>query len=149
MRYHDFHLREYRVSDFGKHIALDLVYDYPGKPNEESRIEFFDVALYNFTHTGGAIITDIEETSLSDLLSEVGASLSVWSHQHGVTGWRDNLENYQKGLESARYKAWRVISAIGFYGFIVAQSVHQVTPNKSSSPDDVARAAQLNRHTLR
>jgi len=131
MRYHDFHLREYRVSDFGKHITLDLVFDYSGKPKEESRIEFAGVALYNFTHTGGAIITDIEETSLSDLFSEVGASLSVWNHQHGVTGWRDNLENYREGLESAGHKGWRVISAIGFYGFIVAQSVHQVAPNKS------------------
>ena len=51
MRYHDFHLREYRVSDFGKHITLDLVYDYAGKPKERSQIEFSDVALYNFTHT--------------------------------------------------------------------------------------------------
>jgi hypothetical protein len=131
MRYHDFHLREYRVSDFGKHITLDLVNDYAGKPKEESRVEFADVALYNFTHTGGAIITDIDETSLSDLLSEVGESLRAWQHQHGVTGWRDNLENYRKSLESAGHKAWRVISTIGFYGFIVARSVHQVAPNKS------------------
>jgi len=131
MRYHDFHLREYRVSDFGKHITLDLVYDYAGKPKEQSQIEFSDVALYNFTHTGGAIITDIDETSVDDLLSEVGASLSVWSQKHGVTGWRDNLENYRTTLESAGHKAWRVVSAIGFYGFVVAKSVHQVAPNKS------------------
>jgi hypothetical protein len=131
MRYHDFHLREYRVSDFGKRITLDLVYDYDGKPKEESQIEFADVALYNFTHTGGAIITDIDETSLTDLLSEVGESLSAWNQQHGVTGWRDNLESYRKGLESAGHKAWRVVSAIGFYGFVVARSVHQVAPNKS------------------
>ena len=129
MRYHDFHLREYRVSDFGKHITLDLVYDYPGKPKEESQIEFADVALYNFTHTGGAIITHIEESGLSDLFREVGASLTDWNHQHGVTGWRDNLENYRKSLESSGHKAWRVVSAIGFYGFVVAQSVHQVAPN--------------------
>jgi hypothetical protein len=131
MRYHDFHLREYRVSDFGKHITLDLVYDYAGKPKEESQLEFSEVALYNFTHTGGAIITGIDETSLADLLSEVGESLSAWNQQHGVTGWRDNLENYRKALESAGHKAWRVVSAIGFYGFIVARSVHQVAPNKS------------------
>ena len=131
MRYHDFHLREYRVSDFGKHITLDLVYDYAGKPKERSQIEFSDVALYNFTHTGGAIITDIDETSVDDLLSEVGASLSVWSQKRGVTGWRDNLENYRTTLESAGHKAWRVVSAVGFYGFVVARSVHQVAPNKS------------------
>jgi hypothetical protein len=68
MRYHDFHLREYRVSDFGKRIILDLVYDYAGRPKDESQIEFSDVALYNFTHTGGAIVTGIEEISLDDLM---------------------------------------------------------------------------------
>src|SRR5687768_702261 len=109
MRYHDFHLREYRVSDFGKRITLDVVYDYAGKSKEESQIEFADVALYNFTHTGSAVITDIDETSLSDLLSEVGETLREWHRQHGVTGWRDNLENYRKDLESAGHKAWRVI----------------------------------------
>ena len=64
MRYHDFHLREYHVSDFGKRITLHLVYDYEAKPREESHIEFCEVALYNFTHTGGAIITDVDEASL-------------------------------------------------------------------------------------
>ena len=131
MRYHDFHLREYRVSDFGKRITLHLVYDYAGKPKEESQIEFSDVALYNFTHTGGAIITDIEEASLDDLMNEVGASLITWNKQHGVTGWRENLETYQATLESAGHKAWRLISAIGFYGFIVARSVQQVAPDTS------------------
>lgn len=131
MRYHDFHLREYRVSDFGKRITLHLVYDYAGKPKEESEIEFSDVALYNFTHTGGAIITDIEETSLGDLLSEVGASLPDWSRHHGLAGWRDNLANYQGALESTGNKAWRVSSAIGFYGFIVARSVREVAPNST------------------
>jgi hypothetical protein len=76
MRYHDFHFREYRVADFGKRITLDLVFDYAGKPREESQIEFSDVALYNFTHTGGAIITDIEEASSGDLLGEVVLPIS-------------------------------------------------------------------------
>jgi hypothetical protein len=131
MRYHDFHLREYRVADFGKRITLDLVFDYAGKPREESQIEFSDVALYNFTHTGGAIITDIEEASLGDLLGEVGATLTNWSEQHGVSGWRDSLENYRASLQSAGLKAWRISSAIGFDGFVVAGSVRQVTPNES------------------
>lgn len=132
MRYHDFHLREYRVADFGRRITLDLVFDYAGKPREESRIEFSAVALYNFTHTGAAIITDIEEASLGDLLGEVGATLTIWNKQQGISGWRDSLENYRVSLESAGLKAWRIASAIGFYGFVVAGSVRQVTPNTSS-----------------
>jgi hypothetical protein len=131
MRYHDFHLREYRVADFGRRITLDLVFDYAGKPREESQIEFSDVALYNFTHTGGAIITDIEEASPGDLLAEVGDTLTVWNKQHGVSGWRESLASYRASLESAGLKAWRIGSAIGFYGFVVAGSVRQVTPNNS------------------
>lgn len=44
MRYHDFHLRGYSVSDFGAHIELDLVYDYPDCEKVESRITFSGVA---------------------------------------------------------------------------------------------------------
>jgi hypothetical protein len=131
MRYHDFHLREYRVSDFGKRITLHLVYDYAGKPREESQIQFMDVALYNFLHTGGAIVTGIEEASLDELLGEVATSLMDWHRQQGVAGWRDNLENYRGSLAAAGHKAWRIDSAIGFHGFVVARSVHQVAPNKS------------------
>lgn len=79
MRYHDFHLREYQVADFGRRVTLDLVFDYAGRPKEESQIEFSDVALYNFTHTGRSIITDIEERSLADLFGEVGATLTNWN----------------------------------------------------------------------
>jgi len=119
------------VSDFGKRITLHLVYDYAGKPKDESHIEFSDVALYNFTHTGGAIVTGIEEVGLEDLLGEVGGTLVNWHQQHGVTGWRDNLKNYQATLQSAGNKAWRIDSVIGFYGFVVALSVRQVAPNTS------------------
>jgi hypothetical protein len=131
MRYHDFRLREYRVSDFGKRIALHLEYDYAGKPKDESHIEFADVALYNFTHTGGAIITDIEEATLVDLFREVGGVLVDWNRRHGVTGWKTTLEELRATLESDGFKAWRIESAIGFSGFVVAKAVRQVTPNTS------------------
>jgi hypothetical protein len=126
MRYHDYHLREYRVSDFGRRITLHLVYDYPGHPKGESHIEFVDVALYNFVHTGGAIVTRIEETSLGDLLAEIGASLVTWHEQQGLSGWKDSLENYRNSLLTTGYKAWRIESAIAFQGFIVARSVSQL-----------------------
>jgi hypothetical protein len=131
MRYHDFHLREYRVSDFGKRITLHLVYDYAGTPKEESYIEFSDVALYNFTHTGGAIITDVEEATLGDLIGEVGGALVGWHKQHGVAGWKSTLEDYRAALELTGHRAWRIDSAIGFCGFVVAKSVCQVAPNTS------------------
>jgi hypothetical protein len=131
MRYHDFHLREYKVSDFGKRITMHLVYDYAGKPKDESLVEFTDVALYNFTHTGGAIVTDIEEAALGDLFSEVGGALVGWHKRHGVAGWAHSLDDYRTVLESTGHKAWRIESAIGFSGFVVAKSVRQVAPNTS------------------
>jgi len=131
MRYHDFHLREYQVSDFGKRITLHLVYDYAGRPKEESHIEFSGVALYNFTHTGGAIITDIEEASLGGLFEEIGGTLDEWHKQHGVPGLKNTLEDYRSTLDSAGHKAWRIDSAVGFGGFVVAKSVRQVAPNTS------------------
>ena len=131
MRYHDFHLREYQVSDFGTRITLHLVYDHAGRPKEESHIEFSGVALYNFTHTGGAIITDIEESPLEDLIDEVGGALVDWHKQHGIAGWKNTLEDYRATLASAGHKAWRIDSAIGLGGFVVAMSVRQVAPNTS------------------
>jgi hypothetical protein len=131
MRYHDFHLREYRVADSGRRITLHLVYDYAGKPKEDSHIEFSDVALYNFTHTGGAIITDVEEATLGELFDEVGDTLVGWHKQHGVTGWKTTLDDYRGALEQAGHRAWRIESAIGFCGFVVAKSVRQVAPNNS------------------
>lgn len=126
MRYHDFHLREYRVSDFGRSITLDLVLDYAGRPREESQIQFSDVILYNFTHTGGAIITDIEEADFESLLGDVGAALVDWNRWHGVSGWRDSLENYRDFLNAEGYKAWRIAAAIGFSGFVIGKSVGQI-----------------------
>jgi len=78
MRYHDFHLAGYEVRDYGSPIALHLVYDYPGQPKEESLIEFSEVGAYHFVHTGGAIITDLAELPISDLLERVGEELTGW-----------------------------------------------------------------------
>ncbi len=83
MRFHDFHLAGYTVSDFGGTIVFDLVYDYPRQPPETSRIKFSDVAAYHFIHTGGAIILDIAELPLAELLQQVGDQLAEWWRLHG------------------------------------------------------------------
>jgi len=126
MRYHDFRLHGYRVADFGKRITMELFSDYAGEPRHESWIEFSDVALYNFTHTAGAIITEIEEVSLENLLTDERASLEAWNQQQGVGGWKDSIEGYRHFLESEGLKAWRIDSAMGFHGFVVARSVDEV-----------------------
>jgi len=80
---HDFRLKGYSVSAAGTRVMLDLEYAYPNQPKEESLIEFADIAAYHFVHTGGAIITDIEEVPLADLLDEVGGQLAEWWRLHG------------------------------------------------------------------
>ncbi len=124
MKYHDFHLESYLVSGFGNKITLNLIFDYPNRPKEKSSIEFTDVIAYNFIHTGGTIIADIDEISLTELLKKVGGNLLEWSHQHGGLKFLDkDLSVYKAKLENEGYKSWSIGSAIGFEGFVIAKSV--------------------------
>ena len=124
MRYHDFHLAGYEVRDHGGTIVLHLIYDYPGRPKEESLIEFSGVAAYHFVHTGGAIITDLTELPLPDLLLRVGDRLGEWWRQHGGYHlWDDDREKYGARLQENGYRAWTIDSAIGFEGFVIAKAV--------------------------
>ncbi|MBL9170853.1 MAG: hypothetical protein JNN07_24185 [Verrucomicrobiales bacterium] len=138
MRYHDFHLAGYEVRDYGGTILLHLVYDYTGRPKEDSLIRFSEVAAYHFVHTGGAIITDLTELPLSDLLLRVGDRLVEWWRQHGGYHlWDDDREKYGARLGENGYRAWTIVSAIGFEGFVIAKAVAEEVPNKptgSNSP---------------
>ncbi len=123
MRYHDYHLVKYEVSDSGETIVFHLAYEYPEQETLHSNIKFLGVAFYNFIHTTNAIIIDIEEVSLSDLLDEIANDIQQWSRMFDLRLWKDNLQNYRLRLQSDGYKAWRIESAIGFYGFVIAKSV--------------------------
>ena len=124
MRFHDFHLAGYSVSDFGSTIVLHLVYDYPDQPHEISRIRFSDVSAYHFIHTGGAIITDLEEVPLSQLIAEIGTQLAEWWRLHGgYPHWSDDRAKYIDTLEQSGHRAWKISSAIGFEGFVIAKSI--------------------------
>jgi hypothetical protein len=123
MKYHDFQLRGYSVESFGSRIVLDLVYDHAGSEKEESRIQFSDVACYSFEHTTGAIITDIEELDVAILAKEEEHKLLTFSRQHGLTFWKTNISDYIATLQKEGLKGWRIGSAIGFGGFVIARSV--------------------------
>src|SRR2546423_13034599 len=127
MRYHDFHLKGYSVRQFGAEIVLHLLYSYPPKPEEESHISFRDVAFYHFVHTGSAIILDIAETPLGEILDRFGGRMSEWDRQHGITGWVDDRTKYQAALRSESLRAWEIASAIGFGGFVIAKTIEDVT----------------------
>ena len=87
MRYHDFHLKDYTVSNHGVIVTLCLIKTEGSAPEAkqkvESHIEFSDVETYNFIHSGGAILTDILEVSLEQMINEVYPKLAEWSIQIG------------------------------------------------------------------
>lgn len=122
MRCHDYHLSRYEVADGGKTVVLHLVRSYPGEEIDRSCITFHEVALYNFIHTDGAIITDIDEISIQEFIAECGEQLKEWDRKYGLRLF-ENLDSYTETLENSRYKVWRVESAIGFWGLVVAREV--------------------------
>lgn len=123
MRFHDYHLSKYEVSDYGETVTFHLIFDYSWQEKDESRISFTGVALYHFIHVSTAIILDIEEISIADLLKEWGGEIAEWNRLYGVGLWKDSLQNYNLKLQSEGYKAWRIESSIGFYGFVIAKAV--------------------------
>ncbi len=123
MRYHDYHLSSYEVSDRGETITLHLVYGYPDQEADQSCIRFSDVALYNFVHNDNAIIVDIDEVAIPELIEDIGSDIVEWDRMYRVKLMSDSLEGYSLKLQTENYKAWRIESAIGFYGFVIAKAV--------------------------
>jgi hypothetical protein len=123
MKFHDFHLKGYSVLESGRRIVLDLMYDYPDTEKEKSRIEFHGVVCYHFTHTTGAIITDIEEVNIEELVKDEASLLESFARHHGLTLWQSSMEQYIKSLVTAKMRAWRISSAIGFSGFVIGVAV--------------------------
>jgi hypothetical protein len=123
MKYHDFHLRGYSVEQFGGRIVLDLVLNHPGREREESRIVFTGVACHSFDHSAHAIITDIEEVAVDDLVQEEEQRLSFLAHQHGLKHWKSDISVYIATLKKEQLRGWRIGSAIGFGGFVIARAI--------------------------
>ncbi len=135
MRFHDHHLAAYVVGEFGKTITLHLEFAPPGLPRQESTIEFSDVAAYQFIHTGGAIIADIREVPLADLLRDIGESLAeCWREHGGYVHWNDDREAYRASLEAKGYRAWNLTSAVGFAGFVIARKIAQTPRDQLPAP---------------
>ena len=143
MRYHDFHLRGYTVAESGRKITLDLVYDYPGHSHERSLIEFADVACYRFVHSEGAIITDINEVPLDALVKQEEAFLTATAAAQGLSFWTVNLETYCEQLTKERYRAWRIDSAVGFTGFVIAKQLNPKSANHTLLATPLRGAPEL------
>jgi hypothetical protein len=123
MRYHDYHLSKYEVSDRGETITFHLVYDYPGQESDQSCIRFSNVAFYDFEHTNSAIIINIYEISISEFIEKFGSDLADFKNIYSVKFMNGSLDEYSLYLSTENYKAWRIESAIGFGGVIIAKSI--------------------------
>lgn len=130
MRYHDLHLSGYTVSDFGSRIVLHLVSEYPGRPREESHIEFSDVACYHFVHTTSAVMTDLQELPVAQVVKQNEVFLSATAKDQGLKFWKADVNDYLHTLEKEGFRAWKLGSAIGFTGFIVAKQARQLVAKK-------------------
>ena len=123
MKFHDYHLEGYKVSERGEKIELNLVYGYAGKETDDSQITFLGVALYHFINSHGSIITDIEEVPLEAHVLSMVKEISDWRRMYGVKYWASDVNGYIDKLNSMGLKVWEITSAIGFYGFIIAKEV--------------------------
>lgn len=123
MRYHDFHLDGYTVRDSGGNLVLHLSLDSEHDGRVESRIEFTGVSVYHFVHTGGAILTEIVEMPVRELVKQEQAFLSEAAHKLGLRNWNQDLADFITCLEQQGLRAWGIGSAIGFEGFVVARAV--------------------------
>ena len=123
MKFHDYHLESYKVSERGEKIEFNLVYGYPGEETDDSQITFFGVALYHFINSHGAIITDIEEVPLDAHVLSMAKEIAEWRRMYGVKYWESDVSGYINKLNSMGLKVWEITSAIGFYGFIIAKEV--------------------------
>lgn len=83
------------------------------------------MALYNFVHTAGAIVTDIEQVPLEKLFREAGEKISRWQREFGITGWTGDIDDFRKSLETNGQRGWWIGAAIGFNGFVIAKQVLQ------------------------
>ena len=123
LAFHDFALCAYTVSQSGRQIELALELDTEGSGVLDSRIRFSDVACYRFHHTEGAIITDIDEVAVATVVDQEADFLRERAHRNGVRFWSGGLSEYKAALAEQGTRAWRIDSAIGFEGFVLAQAV--------------------------
>lgn len=128
MRFHDWHLLGYSVFEGGRRIVLHL-HSPPSSDSAENDIEFTDVAAYHFVHGEGAIITDIDEAPIRAYIDEQRDFILATAHQHGLRYFDRDVSTYQDALGRSGHRYWRIDSAIGFGGFVVARSVAESLPS--------------------
>ncbi len=125
MRYHDHSLLGYVVRDFGGTIILHLILKSADDSKVPSVICFEGVVFHHFIHTSSAIILDITEVPLPTLIAQFEKDFHVWNRLQAVWIWKDDSASTLAELQRLGVQAWRIDSAIGFTGWVVAKQVYQ------------------------
>jgi hypothetical protein len=134
MRFHDYHLREYTVHDYGARIVMVLAWEYPDDPRPLSVIEFTGVECYRFSHSGGAIITEIDEMTWEAVASDEQDYLANVARMDGLRHWDGSFTNFVAKLQANKVRPFRIDSAVGFTGFVLAANVNELSHNQSTDP---------------
>ena len=134
MRVHDYHLRDLAVLDHGARIVMTLAWDYPGESRPLSFVQFSGVVCYRFSQTGGARITAIEEMSTADVVRDEQEFIVSVARTDGLRFWNGTFSAFLRELDANRIKAYRIESAVGFSGFVLANDYKELSHNQSTDP---------------
>ena len=149
MRVHDYHLRDLAVFDHGARIVMTLAWDYPGESRPLSVVQFSGVVCYRFSQTGGAIIAAIKEMSSADVVRDEQEFIVSVARADGLRFWNGTFSAFLRELDANRIKAYRIESAVGFSGFVLASDLKELSHNQSPEPLPAAvttPAGQESRH---
>jgi hypothetical protein len=138
MRFHDFHLDGYSVSDSGARIVLHLVLENQDGSKYWSHIEFAGVACYHFDHSTGAIITDVIEVAAANIIRDNETTIGMFATRLGLQHWNEDLDAYIQTLERKGFRCWQIESAIGFSGFVICRTAKQL----ENAPESVGLPQQ-------
>ena len=118
MRYHDYHLDSYTISDTDRTITLNL-----SLGEDISFIEFRGVSFHHFTHTEGTILLELEELPLRKFIDSKYQQIEAWNQVFGVRDFVQGKQAYIDNLEQLGLKVWGISSSIGFTGFVLCKEV--------------------------
>jgi hypothetical protein len=122
------------VHDYGSRIVMVLAWDYPEDPQPLSILEFTGVEYYRFSHSGGAIIADINEMSWEEVTRDEQEFIATAARTDGLRYWDGAFANFLINLQANQVRPFRIDSSIGFTGFVLARNVRELPHDQSTDP---------------
>jgi hypothetical protein len=120
----DYRLISYEVSCERREITFRTERNEPGEPRH-TEVLFNGVMAYHFEYDNfDTILSHIIELPIATFLAEHASQLSAGSTQAGwAPFWDGSVEDASRKLHQASIHAFRITSAMGMRGWVLAQSV--------------------------